>query len=298
MKALKLTHDQAQETLEGKRQSTWRMYDDKEIHVGDNLELIDKVNPQNPSTWRPIGVATITEVHEKRLGSIATADYEDANEELVPDELLSQFQKFYGPQVTFDTPVKIIRFTFHKPTAERPEQTAMAVDFEDVSENIGEQAMHQMVSEQMETLEAPLREANMYADGGSRGNPGPSASGYAIFNLDGKQLLKEGVYLGVTTNNQAEYQALRLGMEHARKLGIRTLHVYMDSLLVVNQMLGRFKVKNRDLWPIHDAIKKLIPEFAEVTFTHVPRELNKVADAAVNEALDAAEEANRATSEE
>ena len=72
-------------------------------------------------------------------------------------------------------------------------------------------------------------------------------------------------------------------------MNIREVHVYMDSLLVVNQMLGRFKVKNRDLWPIHDAIKRLVPSFQHVSFTHVPRELNKVADSAVNEALDDAE---------
>ena len=128
----------------------------------------------------------------------------------------------------------------------------------------------------------------MYADGGSRGNPGPSASGYVVFDMDGAELVKEGVYLGITTNNQAEYLALKLGLEAARRLGVRDLHVYMDSLLVVNQMTGKFKVKNRDLWPIHDSIKKMLPQFAQVTFTHVPRELNKVADAAVNQALDAA----------
>jgi len=97
------------------------------------------------------------------------------------------------------------------------------------------------------------------------------------------------VYLGVTTNNQAEYQALKYGLEEARRMGVRTVHVYMDSLLVVNQMLGIFKVKNRDLWPIHSAIKDLLPSFAHVSFTHVPRELNKLADGAVNEALDDAE---------
>jgi ribonuclease HI len=99
-------------------------------------------------------------------------------------------------------------------------------------------------------------------------------------------LADEGVYLGVTTNNQAEYTALKLGMEHALKLGAKELEVYMDSLLVVNQMKGIFKVRNRDLWPIHDAIKQLVPRFTHVSFGHVPRELNKAADAAVNRALD------------
>ena len=102
-------------------------------------------------------------------------------------------------------------------------------------------------------------------------------------------LLKRASILGITTNNQAEYQALKFGLEEALKLGVRELHVYLDSMLVVNQMLGIFKVKNRDLWPIHGAIKELVPRFKHITFTHVPRELNKLADGQVNEALDAQE---------
>jgi ribonuclease HI len=94
------------------------------------------------------------------------------------------------------------------------------------------------------------------------------------------------VYLGVTTNNQAEYTALKLGLEEAVSLNARIVHVYMDSMLVVNQMKGIFKIKNRDLWPIHSAIKTLAENFEKVVYTHVPRELNKAADAAVNRALD------------
>jgi ribonuclease HI len=69
-------------------------------------------------------------------------------------------------------------------------------------------------------------------------------------------------------------------------MDVREVHVYMDSLLVVNQMKGIFKIKNRDLWPIHDAIKQLLPSFEQVSFKHVPREFNKLADAAVNRAMD------------
>ena len=133
----------------------------------------------------------------------------------------------------------------------------------------------------------------MYGDGGSRGNPGPSASGFAILDMDDNIVVKKGVYLGVTTNNQAEYQSLKLGLEEALRMHANTVHVYMDSLLVVNQMRGIFKVKNRDLWPIHGAIKELTAQFKRVTFTHVPRELNKLADGAVNEALDEAAKQHR-----
>ena len=127
----------------------------------------------------------------------------------------------------------------------------------------------------------------LYTDGGSRGNPGPSASGYVLLDENDTVIFKSGVYLGITTNNQAEYQSLKFGLEEALKLGAREVDVHMDSMLVINQMKGIFKVKNRDLWPIHEAIKELVKQFKKVTFTHVPRELNRLADAEVNETLDA-----------
>lgn len=146
--------------------------------------------------------------------------------------------------------------------------------------------------EEDEPLQQVLAEApapdkvKIFADGGSRGNPGPSASGFVVLDLSDKVLVDKGVYLGVTTNNQAEYTALKLALEECKKMGVKEVMVYMDSLLVVNQMKGIFKVKNRDLWPLHDAIKQLVHGFQSVSFDHVPREFNKLADAAVNRALD------------
>lgn len=131
-----------------------------------------------------------------------------------------------------------------------------------------------------------IDEVKMFADGGSRGNPGPSASGFVLYDMEDNVLVDEGVYLGVTTNNQAEYTALKLGLKAAKKLGAKEVEVYMDSLLVINQMKGIFKVKNRDLWPIHQAVTELVHGFKKVSFSHVPREFNKAADAAVNRALD------------
>jgi ribonuclease HI/pterin-4a-carbinolamine dehydratase len=130
-------------------------------------------------------------------------------------------------------------------------------------------------------------EVKIFTDGGSRGNPGPSASGFVILDMEDTVLVEQGVYLGVTTNNVAEYTALKLALEECRRLGVRQIHAYLDSLLVVNQVNGIFKIKNRDLWPIHDAIKKLVLSFDKVEFSHVPREFNKLADAEVNKALDA-----------
>jgi ribonuclease HI/pterin-4a-carbinolamine dehydratase len=131
-----------------------------------------------------------------------------------------------------------------------------------------------------------LTEVKLYTDGGSRGNPGPSASGYVLLDMNDKVIIERGIYLGVTTNNQAEYKALKFGLEEAKNMKASRVDVYMDSLLIVNQMLGHFKVKNGDLRPLHENIKKLIESFERVKFTHVPRELNKLADAMVNKALD------------
>lgn len=137
------------------------------------------------------------------------------------------------------------------------------------------------------TSHQSIARAKLYTDGGSRGNPGPSAVGYVILNMDDTVVKKEGFYLGITTNNQAEYQGLKQGLEQAKALGIRGLTVYMDSLLVVNQMNGIYKVKNRDLWPIHKSAKDLAQTFSDISFVHVPRELNGIADGLVNDTLDA-----------
>ena len=135
-------------------------------------------------------------------------------------------------------------------------------------------------------VEPHPEEVKIFSDGGSRGNPGPSSSGFVILDMEDTKLVDKGVYLGVATNNQAEYTSLKLALEECLKMGVRQVHVYMDSLLVINQMKGIYKIKNRELWPIHDAIQQMVPKFDEVTFDHVPREFNKLADAAVNRALD------------
>ena len=96
-----------------------------------------------------------------------------------------------------------------------------------------------------------------------------------------------GMYLGITTNNQAEYHGVRLGLEKAIELGARTVDFRIDSLLVVNQMNGMYKIKNRELWPINERIHELVMKFDKVTFTHVKREFNQLADGMVNKILDA-----------
>lgn len=126
----------------------------------------------------------------------------------------------------------------------------------------------------------------IYTDGGSRGNPGPSASGFVIQDTEGRLLFEGGKYLGITTNNQAEYQAVKFALEKALEMGVRQVQLRLDSQLVANQLTGVYQIKNRDLWPIHSAIKELVGKFKTVTFTHVRREFNKDADSMVNKILD------------
>ena len=263
MKKLKLDHELAELVLNGEKWSTWRLFDDKDLSVNDEVELIDKVQPDNPETWQSIGVAVINRIIEKRLGDIGETDMDGSEGFTSRDDMLRTYQRYYGPNVTFDTPVKMVHFDL-KPTT-------------------GEFKIR------YESSRLPIDRVKIYADGGSRGNPGPSASGYVLLDMDGNSLVDKGVYLGITTNNQAEYQALKFALEEAHRMRVRSVDVYMDSLLVNNRMKGIFKVKNRDLWPIHDAVKRLSSEFEHISFTQVPRELNKLADRAVNRALDDAQ---------
>ncbi|MCA9348614.1 ribonuclease HI family protein [Candidatus Saccharibacteria bacterium] len=141
-------------------------------------------------------------------------------------------------------------------------------------------------SESVDVLTTQNDSSCLYCDGGSRGNPGPSASGFVIFDSHNNELARGGEFLGVTTNNQAEYHSLKAGLAKAHELGIHKIKVYMDSMLVVNQISGIYKVRNRDLWPVYEHIKSESSKFREFNISHVPRELNKVADGIVNKILD------------
>jgi mutator protein MutT len=127
----------------------------------------------------------------------------------------------------------------------------------------------------------------VYSDGGSRGNPGPSASGFVVMDSREHVLHEGGMYLGLTTNNIAEYHGVRLGLEKALEMGAKTVDFRMDSLLVVNQMNGLYKIKSRELWPINERIRELVGKFDKVAFTHVRREFNQLADGMVNKILNA-----------
>jgi len=127
----------------------------------------------------------------------------------------------------------------------------------------------------------------MFADGGSRGNPGPAASGAVLFDESGAVLREVGTYLGVATNNVAEWTGLLTGLEAALDLGVDDLAVRLDSELVVKQISGAYRVKHERLIPLHAKAKALLRKFAHVDVRHVRRNENAAADALVNQVLDA-----------
>lgn len=130
----------------------------------------------------------------------------------------------------------------------------------------------------------------VYADGGSRGNPGVAGSGAVVYAADGRTVLRDIVYVvgKKATNNVAEYHGMLRGLEAARDLGARTVEVYMDSKLVVEQMSGRWKIKHPDMQKLALEARRVMDSFDSVTFTWVPRAKNAVADALSNQAMDAA----------
>ncbi|HPA25537.1 MAG TPA: ribonuclease HI family protein [bacterium] len=128
----------------------------------------------------------------------------------------------------------------------------------------------------------------IFTDGGARNNPGPAGIGVAIFSAEN---LKEPIamhkkYIGETTNNQAEYQAVVLGLEEAKKFKAEEIEVRLDSELVCNQITGKFKLKNPDFQDSFIKIFNLRQSFKKVNFKHIPRENNKLADKLVNQVID------------
>lgn len=127
----------------------------------------------------------------------------------------------------------------------------------------------------------------MYTDGGARNNPGPAGAGVLIFDGD-RKVAELKKFLGNQTNNWAEYEALALALEEAKRLGLtgRELEIRMDSELIVKQMRGEYRVKEPSLKPQHAKVRTLLSDFSVMRFVHVRREENKEADRLVNEAID------------
>lgn len=128
--------------------------------------------------------------------------------------------------------------------------------------------------------------ATVYVDGSSRGNPGPAGAGYYIVDAEGREVKRGGEYLGFATSRVAEYYAMKEGVEQALDLGLKSVRFVGDNLMMINQLNGTYQVKNKDLAPIYNDIKKMLSGFEAVAFVHVPRAQNQEADAEANLAVD------------
>jgi len=135
------------------------------------------------------------------------------------------------------------------------------------------------------TDRAAMNGATVYVDGGSRGNPGPAGIGYYIIGEDGTVLKRGGEFIGFATSRIAEYYALKEGCEQAIELGLKRVRFVSDNLMMINQMNGIFQVKNKDLLPIYQDIRKMLSKFEAVAFVHVKRQMNSAADKEVNLAI-------------
>ena len=135
---------------------------------------------------------------------------------------------------------------------------------------------------------APAGPVVAYIDGGARGNPGPAGFGVRVEHQDGSLIEEFAESIGTATNNIAEYSALLAALEWAKRHGHSRLHVRSDSLLLVQQMLGNYKVKNAGLQPLHARARMLAHAIGKVTFEHVGRAKNAHADRLANSAMDSA----------
>lgn len=130
--------------------------------------------------------------------------------------------------------------------------------------------------------------AILYSDGASRGNPGLAGAGAVLLDADGRVIAELTKFLGVTTNNVAEYQGFIIGLEEAQRRGVDDLDARMDSMLVVEQMRGRWKIKHPNMKPLALKAGALFATFPTRSIAHVPREENAIADALSNRAIDEA----------
>lgn len=127
----------------------------------------------------------------------------------------------------------------------------------------------------------------VYTDGASRGNPGRASIGAAIYATDGGEMIGSvSEDIGHATNNVAEYKAVIAGLEEALRLGATEVELRADSLLLVRQLTGEYRVKAPGLKPLASAAIRLLRQFAATEINHVRREFNEVADALANAALD------------
>jgi ribonuclease HI len=127
----------------------------------------------------------------------------------------------------------------------------------------------------------------VHVDGGARGNPGPAGVGVVVSDAEGKELDRANAYIGASTNNEAEYRALLLGLDRAHALGATEVEVVNDSELIARQVTGEYRVKKETLRLLHQQAMEALGGFARWSIRSVPREQNELADQLANDAMDA-----------
>ena len=135
-------------------------------------------------------------------------------------------------------------------------------------------------------IRAKTKNGILFCDGGSRGNPGITGTGAVLYDSRKKELGRAGGTCGIQTNNFAEYMALISGLNLAQKNNITNLKIFLDSKLLVEQMKGKWKIKNWNLRPLFEKAQALSENFAKISFFHIPREKNTVADTIANQMMD------------
>jgi len=133
----------------------------------------------------------------------------------------------------------------------------------------------------------------VYTDGGARGNPGPAGIGVVVYDENKKLLKQYKKFIGHATNNQAEYQAVILALEKVKELKVSEIDFFLDSELVVNQLKGEYRVKDKDLGSLFVKIWNLSQNFQKIKYRHVPRAENHLADKLVNQVIDEAMNENK-----
>ncbi len=128
----------------------------------------------------------------------------------------------------------------------------------------------------------------LYIDGASRGNPGKSGTGYVVKNVKGEEVGSGSRYIGIQTNNYAEYAALLHGLELSCEIGIRDVEILSDSQLLVRQLQGTYRVRSPNINPLYRRALKLLENFNSATIVHIDREHNREADQLANLAIDRA----------
>lgn len=134
--------------------------------------------------------------------------------------------------------------------------------------------------------QAAANGATVYVDGSSRGNPGAAGIGYYIVGPDGQIMEHGGEFIGFASSREAEYRAMKLGIERAKALGLKTVRFVGDNLMVINQLNGIYEIKNNDLLPVYKDIQEMLKDFEAVAFVHVKRSQNQHADREANLAVD------------